>query len=712
MFARRLKWFVIGLAALAGVVVARLVELQVVQAAYYGELAARLTVRPARYLPAPRGSILDRHGAPLVADQPAADVSVHYAVLTFTNRARYLSAVARELRSRGEYPDSLATHEIVSELQNQVARMWQRLSELADVPVATLVARAEATRARVEAIRRAVEARTSIRQMVSEELAYHPILRDVSPEVALAVREEFARYPWVRVTPTARRVASEADACVHLLGRLGEADADRLADDPFGADELRRLRPGDRCGVSGVELLAETILRGARGRVVEDVDGQALERVDPVPGRDVYLTIDRELQSEALALLQEAVEALETPSGGAIVVIDVETRDVLAAVSYPIYSHENFGVEYASLRSDARREPLRFRAIQNRYPPGSTCKAITLVGGLAENVLSPTERIHCTGHLLPNQPNMFRCWIYNQYRTTHDARDPAGQDAELAIKNSCNIYFFRVGDRLGPARLCDWFDRFGIGRPAGTGLIEEAIGVNPTAAWLARYRTSAPRPQPADAWNWSIGQGEVTATPLQIANIGATIASGYWAPARLVRDAQGRPLGPDYPPGDRLPESALRPLRAGMWRVVNEAHGTATTARLDRADYVLCGKTGSAQAQPHTVNWTYHLEFADGRRTTVVAATDADALAGFAAPRPRIVGRFAAERYPALLPDEPLPSHAWFLGFTQAADTPRGRPPQGKSYAICVLVEFGGSGGRVAAPVAKRVAEWLVDHAP
>jgi cell division protein FtsI/penicillin-binding protein 2 len=379
----------------------------------------------------------------------------------------------------------------------------------------------------------------------------------------------------------------------------------------------------------------------------------------------------------------------------------------LALASYPVYAYDRFSADYGDLVRDARRTPTRFRAVNGLYPPGSTCKAITLVGALAEHETTPHERIHCTGHLLPNRPHMFRCWIYNDFGTTHDAsRNSAGLNGAEAIQNSCNIYFFRTGARLGCERLCHWFKRFGLGRTQGTGLIEESAGILPTRERLGRPY------QPSDAWNFAIGQGEVTATPLQVANVCATIAAGHWAPVSILRaasdEAATRLHGePDFDP------AALRELRKGMWRVVNERLGTAYSRRLKRDDYVLCGKTGTAQAVPQPTEYRYTFEWPDGRREVVHAYLESDARRTAIAKwggDPERVGKHTSRRYPDLLRGE-LSSHGWFMGYTQRADVPPGAAPRGRVYAIAVVIEYGLSGSRAAGPVATTLAEYVLEHA-
>ncbi len=707
MFRRRLGWFSALLTAVALAIVARLIQIQVAQAADYERLAERLLTRRPEYIPAPRGTVFDHGGKVLLADVPTADICIHYGALTL--RDTYLLEAARALRKRGEYTPDADLRQIAQELRGEIAETWWRLAGLTGIAQPELLETARKVAARVERWRAATQ-----QEMIREENQLLPVLEDVDNEVAVAVRLELEHYPWLRVVPSSRRVAAHADALAHVLGRMGAASPELLAADPLRGDDLRGLRRGDRCGVSGVERLAEASLRGQRGRVILDYAWQPRERTEAVPGHDVHLTIDLDLQEYVLGLLEEAVQGRPAGerAGAATVVIDVATREVRALVSYPTYNYMDFNADYEQLRRAAERLPLLFRAVQAQYPPGSICKAITLVGGLSDGVVTPETRFHCTGHLLPDKPDRFRCWIYNQYDgLTHDITDnPAGQDGESAVRNSCNIYFFQVGQKLGPERLCQWFTRFGLGRPTGTGLIEETDGIVPDEGWM--LRVAGRKHQSADAWNFSIGQGEVTITPLQAANVTATIASGTWVPARLAYDDTGHAFGAPPAPPVTFDERALSVLRRGMWRVVNEHGGTANKyAPLGRSDYELCGKTGSAQTPSRPVAYRYTFEWPDGRRESAIAYLEEDALAQIApagAEAPRCVGRHAVERYPRLDEGERLPAHAWFIGYTQPATTPRGQHPTGKVYAIAVVIEFGESGGSVAGPVAKKIAEYLV----
>ena len=714
MFAKRLRWFVIFMIVLALVIVARLVDIQVVRAEQYETLADNMITRPVRYLSAPRGGIFDRNRELLISDEPASDVSVRYEVLLMLlsedlppESKKYLEAVGRALRARGRFPADQPLAEIVAHLKVEVDEMWRRLMSLTNLTWPEMVERAERIRWRVERVKEVVQSRSRTINAIAEENAYHPILSEVDEDQALTIRVEMeTAYPWLRVVPSSRRVAHDADALVHVLGNVGSASPERIEQDPLADEELRGLQSGDRCGISGVERLAELTLRGQRGRIEEDFDRTEIERLDPVRGDDVRLTIDAGLQRRIYALLGRSVEKslkTDTPLGGAAaVVLDAHTREVLALVSYPAYEYEDFWTQYLRADHDKRWERIRFRAVANAYPPGSTCKVIGLYGGLEEGVVTPQTPIECTGHFRANLPDAFRCWIYRQYHTTHGV-----QTAEDAIRNSCNIYFYTVGDRLGVDRLCYWFSEFGLGKTQGTGLIEEAVGIVPTSEWIRANRSNDPTPRPADAWNYAIGQGEVNATPLQVANVAATIATGHWEGVKLLLDAEGNALGGASDTPVQFRDEYLQILRRGMWRVINERGGTAYDARLKSDKFEMCGKTGSAQAVPRTIRKKYTLRWPDGRRETVIAPSMREALAPYGEDKPEVVSDSVYEYFPPPDAGNGRPSHAWFMSYTQPVGTPRGTAPSGRSYAIGVIMEYGGSGGRVAGPVAREIARMV-----
>lgn len=716
MFENRLRWFAIIMLAMALIIIVRLVDIQVVRADSYEQLADRLLTRPITFLAAPRGSILDRNGRVLVSDAPASGISVHFEIIRAlaaepdaplpVSTNRYLSAVASELR-RDEATRAASTHtELMDTLAGRIPEMLTALADLTGKSEAEVRERADAIVARVERVKQAVQRRRPTVRRIKEEEEYHPLFDDVAPEAALAVQLQLeGDYPWLWTVPTSRRTAHDADSLVHVLGRVGAASPDRIERDPLAGTDLRALRAGDRTGITGVERLCELTLRGTRGRIVEEFDHTEIERVEPIRGNDVILTIDSALQDHVQAILHQAAndaERAKRPFGGAAaVVLDAQTREVLALASYPAYQYDEYERNYAQLIRDNRLMPTRFRAVANMYPPGSTCKVIALYGGLAEGVITESSVITCRPYFRENLPNAFRCWIFNRYRQVHGP-----QRATDAIRNSCNLYFYTVGDRLGIDRLCHWFTQFGLGRTQGTGLIEETAGIVPTTDWIRENRTNDPTPNPADAWNFSIGQGEVSATPLQCANVAAAVATGRWEPVKFARDTAGNWLNPRAASPVNFDERRMQSLRAGMWQVVNERGATAYKyARIDTPGYVLCGKTGSAQASRRVVRKKYIFEHADGTREDVIAPSLRIARDHFDEPQPKLVRDSLYELYPPRGASRGNPSHAWFIAYTQRDDTPTGARPRGRNYAIAVIIEFGESGGAVAGPVAKLIAE-------
>jgi cell division protein FtsI/penicillin-binding protein 2 len=685
--------------AAAVLIAARLAQIQIIYAGEFETLSQQITRPTIRFISAPRGRILDRNGAVLVSDEPTSDICVHYKILI--GDERYLEGLARRMRREPRFA-GMSSAEVLEQLRSDVRGMWLRLAELSGQSVDSFVQTVREQFERVEGVRAAVRSRRPTVQQIEEENQFVPVLDDVDRKLALSARIELESLPWLRVVPGSHRVGRDLDALVHVVGRTALASQERIQSDELADDDLRRLRVGDRCGISGVERLAETRLRGTPGQVVEDFDRREMSRIDPLRGRDAILAIDADLQRETVEILREAVAQCGDPSGASAVVLDADTREVLVLASYPTYPFAEFNERYAELRDDVKSLPLMFRAVAAQYPPGSTCKAMTLVAGLCENEVTASTRFHCTGYLLAENPTAFRCWIYNEHPgVTHDLITPNGQDAESAIKNSCNIYFFHVGERVGPERLCEWFRRFGLGRTQGTGLIEEVRGVAPDLAYL--QRTQGRFFQPSDAWNFAIGQGEVTITPLQSANVAATVAAGRWRPVRLATDDAGVSIGPALAGEPSFDEAALRVLRSGMWRVVNERGGTAVGARLDDEKWELLGKTGSAQTPPRAIAFRFTCEWADGRHEDYVAASRAELLRELKNDPPIKLESRVQETYPSIPAGGKLPAHAWFIGFAQPKSTPRGEAPRGRSFAICVMIEFGRSGGKVAGPPAKKI---------
>ncbi len=711
MFERRLKIILLVPAVCGAVMVARLFQLQIVRGAAYERLAGESLVSPRRFLPPLRGRLLDQFGRVLVSDEPATDVTVHYGALNLDEA--YLQRLANNLRRRGGRWRTASAAELEADVKRRIAKMWITLADASGTPMRDLRRRRDVICNSVERLRRHIwnarqgqgfeQAIDELR--LREETIFHAVLRDITPEVRAQIEVAVSDSPFIRIEPSVRRVWSDGtEPLCHVLGSLGQVTAERIRNDPRRAEGdadamLGCYRAGDEAGVSGVEFLGEVMLRGRRGFEQRDLDGGLTARQPPVDGLDVQLTVDLDLQRHIAEILAEAVAQHPPSTGAACVVLDVQTREILALLSVPTFDRTRYVKDYASLRDDAARRPLLFRAVAEEYMPGSIVKPVALLAGFSHRLVDPARQSFCDGSFVPGSAR-WHCWTYWKQMAGHGYIA-----AEDAIKHSCNVYFYGLGQRIGAGRLTRFYDTFlrGAGLAAdtgpGTGLIEARSGIIPTAEWIARNRAFA-RHRPADGRNYAIGQGEMQITPLQAANMFATLAAGrYRAPTIIANDGRHRPALEIA----GLSAEAWRIARRGLDRCVNEIGGTAYKhARLD--DLEICGKTGSAQCVSRVVETRYTFTDDDGGTQTMVAPTvegARESLGLGADARP--IRREVVRRWPPVREGKTTPAtHAWFAGFA-----PYDRP----KIALAVVVEHGGGGGSTAGPVGRAVFQALL-HSP
>lgn len=677
----------IGSAVVLVIIVLRLIDLQVVRADHYRRRAEEALLRPAKTLPFVRGRLLDRFGQTLAADEPCWQVSVDYDILSGS-------------AANGD-PQKL----------DAIEAMWADLAIFGDQSVGDLLDRADRIVQRVDRWRRKVSDRFGYSVPIREERMAHPILTGLDDQEQIAAREYLAVYPWVTVEHGSRRLYHPDPSLGHLLGQLGSVGPDDLRDDPHAHDPAARYRATDTKGISGVEYAAEQTLRGRRGRLRHNRSHEVVEHVPAVDGRDVALTLRIDLQETLYQLLDDRISELcpDTAAGGAIVVLHVPTREVLALVSYPGFDANQFRTQYERLRADTRYTPLRFRALANTYEPGSIVKPLTCLAGLGSKVITTETTFNCTGYYLEGVHDRLRCWPVAGTSRRRAHGDVAVSDA---LCGSCNIFMYHVADLVGVGQLTSYFDMAGFGRSAGIGLPEERQGINPTPSWLMQYRNA-----PATAGrakNFAIGQGELSITPLQAANLVALYASGVWKPVTLIRNPSPRPAW-------NLPvkPAAWSAVRQGLYRVTNDPVGTAYyVARWTNGRYALCGKTGSATTPPSPTQYRIdYLDTEDRPQFAVIPAkVRKHAIEDFRRQNPD--ARFdprkdvTIDAYWPPKPDDPNENyaHAWFVGYLQpiAAD---GHPLLDKTppIAFAVLVEFGSSGGHTTGPIARDIARIICD---
>ncbi|MBW2412491.1 MAG: penicillin-binding protein 2 [Deltaproteobacteria bacterium] len=476
--------------------------------------------------------------------------------------------------------------------------------------------------------------------------SYKPVLlkQDIGRNALAALEAHKYDLPGVAVKVNLRRNYINNQYAAHLLGYLSEINSDELK-----SGKYEGYRSGDLIGKFGVEKTFENVLRGERGgrQVKVNAKGQVvrvLKTVAATPGHDVYLTIDQDVQKKAEELLEGIV--------GAVVAMEPTSGRILALTSSPSFD-QNFFVggisreNWTYLITNPFR-PMSNRAIQGEYPPGSTYKMITAMAGLQEGVVGVESTYYCPGfYKFGNR--VYRCWKKGGHGTV---------DIIKALEESCDVYFYQVGQALGVDRLAWYAKAGGLGARTGINLDHESSGLIPTAAWKKR-RISEPW-QEGETLSVAIGQGFNTASPVQMAVLISAVAAGgqRYKPLLLeaVKTFDGRLLHVESPQVvGKLPvdDATLQLVQKGLWQAVNGEHGTARRIRMQ--DISISGKTGTSQ----------------------------------------VVSRKKDDEQ---LPEDQMPAHqrphAWFVAYA---------PSDNPKIAVAVVVEHGEHGSGAAAPISKEI---------
>ncbi len=666
MFEHRLKLLLLTFAVFLAVVSARLFQLQVLRAGQYVEDAQAMLLRPVHEYPFIRGDITDHEGRRLAYDAPCWNISVHYGVLS--QDRNYLRALARK-----RFPQ-IPRDEGVARIEQEVKQSLEGIATLASIPLSELQRRTEVILRRVAAVKRHVEERRRVETVVQEEQMVHPVVLELDQGASIRARERLAQYEWIEITPHQVRRYAGGPAVGHLLGTMREVGPEQLSgDEPADVfEELAAYTMGERFGVSGLEAVGERQLRGRRGRSQEDMQGRLITSIEPENGRPMRLTLDLPLQQAAYEHLEEAVRATPQSTGGCAILLDIPSRQVIAMVDYPSIDPNLSPIERLKLaQEDMTHQPTLARCVRGVYPAGSTVKPMLLAAGLMDGKVTSSTTVHCSGALFHDPPR-WRC------TGTHGDTDPI-----TAVQHSCNIFFCRLGEHLQVEGVARWMSAFGFGAVTGTQLPEESAGHLPEKTGVGAAR------------NAGIGQGDGTVTPIQLANMTATLASGVHRPVTLwAEDPRPRPAR-------RLDisDQAWSLAREGMFRVVNTPGGTGWQhATLDDAgDCVLVGKTGSAQAPRIVLERLYTCHMPDG--TVIEHAAPRYEVAARRFPDAKITGGRPCRFWPAPEVEED-PTHAWFIGYLTRRQEYLSSRCSGVHVAVVVLIEYGGHGGGAAGPVA------------
>jgi penicillin-binding protein 2 len=751
---RRTVWLGLVGTVVISVLLLQVVRLSVAEHATHLRNVERF-LQESRWLPAARGAIRDRNGKALAEDRASWDVLLHYDAIDggwARSRARRAALEAVGRSAWRELSPEARDAEIDRHEEAFIGILEQRL--FAPIIAAGSMDRRE-FEARLSAImtrveRQAVDYRENRKEALRRkyggdapieviekerapsQLDAHVVLEGVSPEIAFEFQRLELEFPGtVAVEPTTRRVRPydavriavdrsqfpspvrsarpielELDGVAdHIVGYMRQVYAEDVRARPFrtesGVEDLKGYREGrDFIGSRGVERTAEAVLRGSRGKVTKDLRSGDEVRIEAEHGLDITLTIDIDLQARLHALLMPEVGLARVeqyqigwdkegkpkqgplPVGselkGAVVVIEIATGEILAAVSSPTLADGR-----AMSRDDRVRElPTMFRPFEGVYPPGSILKPLVLCAAAAEGAVARDEKIECDGHFLPDREDMLRCHVFRPLEgrtTTHGSLDGPG-----ALARSCNIFFYTLADRLGSDRLVAWLTRFGLGSRPDAGLsyvrsepvadagggasgvrevvVGEAPGSIPTSAAAGARR----RDRVSDAL-LGIGQGPLTWTPLQAAQAYATIARrGRVVPPTVFRLLVGE--RPDMDLG--IPPWAIDECFAGLRDAVEAGFGSG-----------------------------HHITLRDGTREAL-----------FEIPGIRVWGKTGTATAPPIRRDldgdgtdeRVQTDHAWFVGFVGGED----REPR---YSIAVILENGGSGGKVAGPIAAETIRALAE---
>jgi penicillin-binding protein 2 len=714
MYNKRVKIFVIFSSLLLAVYMLRLAQMQLLTASSVQHEIAELKRQrgQTRQLKTIRGKILDRHGRELAIDEARFWIHINYKLSSFLDE-RVRKAMLAEAAAGRDADVAVAKvdekiREKLEDLQLIIEKcaqfkavdpnvIWDEIERINDYvwdqrmfqawrkafPDSEVIIEdyndivSNVPFSRALADFKAKQPDPNIRDELAGKidiLEMHenwPLLELKTDDDVFAAQLEFMDTEDLYILPKGHRFYPYGSVAAQTIGWVGPAtqphDKELFAD-----DELLSYLEGEVCGrEDGIEYVCEPVLRGRRGELSHDIDGQLTGRTPTEFGKDVTLTLDIELQERIENYLTDYPHEPNCGPGMSAVVIDVGTGDILALVSLPDYDLNRVRYDYGELVADDNH-PLINRAINAQYPPGSVVKPLILVAGLETGKITPEEIISCPDHAPPE--GWPRCLTFRLTGRGHDSR--WANTARNAIKGSCNVYFSQLADNIDPNTLQEWLYKFGYGHDVlflpnglfanspyeaktdvvrnfnqGSGIISSTMPRDK----VLDFNDIAPL-RPIHRRVFGIGQGSLRVTPLQVANSMAALArGGIYKKPRLIYSVEG------VPPSNRWLQASdtgtdldisletLAVVYDGMRAVVNESGGTAHIqfepflATLAEEDVTVYGKTGSTED----------------------------------------------------------PEHAWFGGFAQDSTS--------RKIAIAVVVEGGQHGSVDAAPLACDIIQFCIE---
>lgn len=454
-----------------------------------------------------------------------------------------------------------------------------------------------------------------------------PVLPGVTPEVGLS-----RHYPLVE----------DFSHVVGYVGPVSEKDLIELVD----PDPVLTI-PKFQIGKIGVERWMEDTLRGSAGNKRIEVNAvgrvmRELERTEGVPGADIQLTIDADVQNFVQARLGDM--------SAACVLIDVNTGELIACTSAPGFDPNLFvrGISQRSYSTlmDNDHHPLANKSVQGAYPPGSTFKIVTALAALEAGLITPETTHYCPGYI-ESGSHRFHCWKSGGHGTVNLVH---------SLEQSCDVFYYEVAQKVGIDAIAAMGKRLGLGMRHDLPMSAITEGIMPNKDW--KQERWGRKWRIGDTINAAIGQGYVLASPLQLAVMTARVATGRAVEPCLIKSVGGKPVEMSTPKPLGLDPSMLELVLTGMYDVMNGKQGTAKSSRIVDETMLMAGKTGTSQVRNIS----------------------------------------AAERARGVVSNDDLPwnqrDHALFVGFA---------PYSAPRYAVAVVVEHGRGGATAAAPIARDV---------
>ena len=605
------------------ILIVQLFNLQVVHGESYREQSNTRLSRTS-IIKAARGSILDRSGNELAGVKTENNIEIYKTNISDDELNKSVLNLVELLNKYqigydDTFPIKINPFEftIGDELTN-----WKKKYKIAEDATAEesfykFKNKYEITNDNVEEIRKIISIRYIITTTGYSATKSITIATNVNEEVVAQISERNSDFPGVSISTNATRTYLAGNLAAHVIGYTG-----KIKEDEYNANkDIYNI--DDIIGKTGIEYVFEKYLKGTDGekQVEMSVDGTITGETvakNAIAGSDIVLTIDSNLQKVTQDSLENCINKIRSggfaqtydAQGGAAVVMNVNTGEVLATASYPTFEPQWFvgGISqenWAYLRDDSRHPQLN-KTIQSTYEPGSTFKMVTAIAGLETGAITTKERINDTG--VYRKYNMeWKCWYYTSYHRGHGY-----QNVTQALQHSCNYFFYETGDRMGIDNLSKYALHFGLGKKTGIELPNEKEGAVASKETYAKLRNGG-RIGPGDVLNASIGQGDNNFTPMQIAKYISSIANGgnVVKPTivKSILNSDGSEVSrdeitqytneklgySDTDDGITISQESVNVAKEGMRMAASEAGGTAYNI-FKGFNQEVAGKTGSAEA--------------------------------------------------------------------------------------------------------------------